>query len=89
MVLLEDSLPLAGVEGRFISNVHDALLFEIRDDHVGKALPIIKRTMEDLPLRQKFGVEIDVPIKVDIKVGRYWGDARELEPEEVYNYRNE
>jgi uracil-DNA glycosylase family 4 len=89
MVLLEDSLALAGVEGRFISTVHDALLFEIRDDHVGKALPIIKRTMEDLPLKQKFGVEIDVPIKVDIKVGRYWGDARELKTEEVHNYRNE
>jgi len=89
MVLLEDQLRAAGVEGHFISTVHDALLFEIRDEDVAKALPIVKQTMENLPLRQKFGVEVDVPIKVDIKVGRYWGDARELSSGEVYDYQNE
>jgi uracil-DNA glycosylase family 4 len=89
MILLEDALPAAGVEGRFISTVHDALLFEIKDKHVPRALPIIKDVMETLPLRKKFGVNVDVPIKVDLKVGRYWGDARELSPAEVYEYKNE
>jgi DNA polymerase-1 len=89
MVLLEDRLPAAGVDGRFISTVHDALLFEIADADVAKALPIIKDTMESLPLRKKFGIEVDVPIKVDIKVGRYWGDARELTAAEVYDFRPE
>jgi uracil-DNA glycosylase family 4 len=89
MVLLEDQLTVAGVQGHFISTVHDALLFEIRDDHVRKALPIIKDTMENLPLKRKFGVVVDVPIKVDLKVGRYWGDARELEPSEVYAFQPE
>lgn len=86
MVLLEERLPAAGVDGRFISTVHDALLFEIRSDHVARALPLIKDTMENLPLRKKFGVTVDVPIKVDLKVGAHWGDARELHAEEVYNY---
>ena len=89
MVLLDGELRAAEIDGRFISTVHDALLFEIRDDHVRTALPIIKRTMENLPLKQKFGVEVDVPIKVDIKVGRHWGNALELSPEQVYNYQNE
>ena len=88
MILLEDRLPAAGVDSRFISTVHDALLFEIKDEHVPRALPIIKDTMEGLPLRKKFGVNVDVPIKVDLKVGRNWGDAREIGREEIYSYGN-
>lgn len=70
-----------------IGLVHDAINFEIRDDHVGFALPIIKDTMEDVePLRRKFGVDVDVPIIADLKVGRYWGGAKEISPEQVYNW---
>jgi uracil-DNA glycosylase family 4 len=89
MVLLEERLRTERIDGRFISTVHDALLFEIADQDVGQALPIIKSTMENLPLRAKFGMEVDVPIKVDIKVGRHWGDAHELSPEQVRDYRTE
>jgi DNA polymerase-1 len=84
MILLNDRL--AHLDSRFISTVHDALLFEIKDDHVAAALPIIKETMENLPIMQKFGVEVDIPIKVDIKVGRNWGFAQELSLEEIYSY---
>jgi len=43
--------------------------------------------MENLPLEQKFGVVLDVPIKVDIKLGKYWGNAHELTEEQIYDYR--
>jgi uracil-DNA glycosylase family 4 len=74
------------IEGHFISTVHDSLLFEIKNEHVAKALPVIKDTMEHLPLKKKFGVEIDLPIVADLLVGKYWGEARELSGEEVYDY---
>jgi len=69
---------------RCVGSVHDALNFEIRDDAVGYALPLIKDTMENLPFKKLFGIEVDVPIIADLKVGTHWGDARELEAEEVY-----
>jgi DNA polymerase-1 len=87
MILIQQKFEEKGIDGRFISTVHDALLFEIRDKHVPRALPIIKRTMENLPLERKFGVVLDVPIIADIKVGQYWGDAHELTEEQVYDYR--
>jgi DNA polymerase-1 len=75
------------IKGHCIGLVHDAINFEIRDDYLSLALPIIKDTMEDVSIvRRKFGVHIDVPIISDLKVGQYWGDAREVEPEEVYNW---
>lgn len=74
------------LDAHTIGTVHDALLFEVRNECVADALPIIKDTMENLPLERKFGVVLDVPIISDLKVGTHWGDARELEPEEVYNW---
>jgi hypothetical protein len=36
--------------------------------------------MEDPePLRRKFGTVLDIPIIADLKVGRHWGDSKEVE----------
>lgn len=76
------------IKGFVIGTVHDALLFEIHKKHTARALPIIKETMENLPLEKKFGVHLDIPIVADIKIGGHWAgdDVRELTTEEVYNY---
>jgi DNA polymerase-1 len=87
MVEINKKFKAQGIKGHCIGLVHDAINFEIRDDYVGRALPIIKTTMEDVrPLKKKFGIHVDVPIVADLKVGRHWGDARELEVEEVYSW---
>jgi uracil-DNA glycosylase family 4 len=79
-----------GIEGHCLGLVHDAINYEIRDDHVARALPIIKDTMEDMSIvRRKFGVHIDVPIIADLKVGQHWGDSAELTPDQVYAYSSE
>lgn len=73
-----------------IGTVHDAALFEVREDAVAECLPIIKKIMEDVePLRRFFGCNFDVPLRADLKVGKHWGDARELTEEEVWNYKAE
>jgi uracil-DNA glycosylase family 4 len=87
MIEIQRQFKQHNIDGHFISTVHDALLFEIRDVDVARALPIIKYTMENLwSLKKQFGVELDLPIVADLKVGRTWGEAKELTEEEVYNY---
>jgi DNA polymerase-1 len=66
-------------EARIVGTVHDSLMFEIREDRVWYWVPIIKDTMEHLPLKKKFGVDLSVPIKADITVGEHWGEGREYE----------
>ena len=79
-----------GVAAHCLGLVHDAINFEIRDDAVGLALPIIKDTMEDMSLvRRKFGVHIDVPIIADLQVGQHWGDTLELTEDQVYDWKPE
>jgi hypothetical protein len=58
--------------------VHDAVNFEVRTSDLTLALPIIKHTMENLPLARLFGCEVDVPIIADLKVGKHWGGATEV-----------
>ena len=66
------------IEAYPIGAVHDAVNFEIRTEDLPVALPIIKHTMENLPLDKLFDCIIDVPIVADLKVGSHWGGATEV-----------
>lgn len=67
-----------GIEAYPIGAVHDAVNFEVRIDDLPRALPIIKHTMENLPLKRLFDLDVDVPIIADLKVGQHWGGATEV-----------
>ena len=80
MVEINRKFELEGIRGYCLGLVHDAINYEIKDEDLVRAIPIIKGTMEDVSLiYRKFGTHIDVPIVSDVKVGRWWGDAVELE----------
>jgi DNA polymerase-1 len=61
---------------KIIGFVHDAMLFFYRLGQEETVLPIIKETMENLPLRAKFGTIMTVPIEVEIKIGTHWGEGK-------------
>lgn len=87
MVQINQRLRDAGYAANCIGLVHDAINFEVRNDHLGYVLPIIKDTMEDMSiLRKKFGVNLTIPIIADLKVGQHWGDAEEITPARVYDW---
>ncbi len=54
-------------EVRMILQVHDELLFEIKDGLADKAAAEFKKIMEG-------GLELKVPVVVDIKTGKNWGE---------------
>lgn len=86
MILIDDEFRAKGIDGHVLGTVHDAINFEIRNEHLAEALPIIKFHMENLPLEEYFGCILDVPIATDLKVGSHWGDAKELDNEQVLNF---
>jgi hypothetical protein len=61
--------------------VHDAVNWEIHAEDLDYALPIIRDTMENLPLQELFACDIDVLIIADCKVGTRWGQAKEVPAE--------
>lgn len=60
---------------KIIGTVHDSILFEIRDEYLDRLIPRITNTMETLPLEKVFGCVLTVPIKADVKIGRFWSEG--------------
>jgi DNA polymerase-1 len=63
MQRLSEALPL---ECRMVCQVHDEILFECRTERTAEACRLIKRIMESFEFR--------VPIVVETKTGRTWGE---------------
>lgn len=59
---------------RVVGTVHDSLLMEVRADVVDQVLDKIGPLMVDPPALRHFGVQIPVPIVVEMEVGARWGD---------------
>lgn len=74
MVRLHDLLDRS--RSRIIGNVHDSILFEVRDEYAEEAAALIKHTMENLPLKKMFGVTMTVPIEAEVQVGKHWGESK-------------
>ena len=53
--------------------IHDELVFEIREDMIKKLTPKLKEIMETV---HKFSV----PIVVDVKIGNDWADMKPISP---------
>lgn len=54
-----------------LGSVHDAILFEIRDDYVDELVPVLKNMMENPSILE--GLEKPIPIIADVEVSQCWG----------------
>lgn len=62
-----------------IGTVHDATLFEVRNDYLMDFCPRAKHILEHpKALEEVFHFETDVPIIADVAVGKSWGAGKEL-----------
>jgi DNA polymerase I len=65
MIRVAERLASDGFRAQLLLSVHDELVLEVPSDEVDRLIPILRETMEGaLPL--------DVPLTVDVKVGRDW-----------------
>ena len=77
LVLLDRAFRKRAIRASPVGTVHDSILFEICDDDLLVALPLIKRVMESPPIKENFGVQLSVPVVSDIAIGRAWGKTNE------------
>lgn len=60
--------------------VHDSILLEVRDDMLDEVIEKVLNIMSHPPLLDKFGIEMTIPIKAEVKVGQSLGEAKEYTP---------
>lgn len=69
MVKVNEEIRKKGWEDkvRMLLTIHDELLFEIREDIMKETISAIQKNMES-------AYELEVPVRVSIKVGKNWGE---------------
>ena len=55
--------------------VHDSIIFLVPEDQLA-AVDLIKSAMEHPGWKRKFGIDLGVPLLVDVKEGKYWGETK-------------
>lgn len=54
-----------------LGSVHDAILFEIKDDYVDELVPKLQAIMENPPIVE--GLDVPIPLVADVEVSSCWG----------------
>jgi len=68
MVNISNRLKTGGLQSRMLLQVHDELVFEVKEDELDAARDLIRHEMEN-------AVALSVPVRVDIGYGRNWAEA--------------
>ncbi|MBI4653223.1 DNA polymerase I [Candidatus Kuenenbacteria bacterium] len=74
MIRINQQSTINNQQFKMLLQVHDELVFEVKNDFIKKVVELIKQEMEESPEAKKF----KVPIEVKIKIGDNWGEMEEL-----------
>jgi DNA polymerase I len=72
MVRMDAALEKKRLNAQMLLQVHDELVFEVPEDEVDKALPVIKAVMEEAPMPT---LSLSVPLQVDARAAQNWDEA--------------
>ncbi|KPK97690.1 MAG: hypothetical protein AMJ95_07815 [Omnitrophica WOR_2 bacterium SM23_72] len=71
MVQIHEQLRIKHFRSSMILQIHDELLFDVKGDELETLGKLVKDRMENV-------LQLDVPIKVDLKKGKNWLDMEEI-----------
>jgi len=72
MIRIQHAIEEKRLKTRMILQVHDELVFEVPLEELERAKALVKRLMEEV-------YALDVPIKVEVKMGKDWYEAEPME----------
>ncbi len=72
MIRIQHEIEERKLKTRMILQVHDELVFEVPIEELERTKYLVKRLMEGV-------AKLDVPIKVEMKVGKNWYEAETME----------
>jgi DNA polymerase-1 len=72
MIRLNRALHKRNLKSRMTLQVHDELVLEVPQDEIDTVIPLVKKIMEG-------ALQLDAPLKVDVKVGSNWLEMEPIE----------
>lgn len=76
MALLKPILTEVG--GWFGWDLHDGIYMFVPDEKVAAAVPLMRKTLNNLPYREAWGFTPPIPLPWDCKIGKAWGSLKEI-----------
>ena len=71
MINIANQIGVENPECKMLLQVHDELVFEIKEDKIKDYAPKVKKIMEE-------AIELSVPVAVDVSAGESWGQLSSL-----------
>ena len=68
MIKIHAAFSKHNFRSKMLLQVHDELVFEVRDDEIERMKKLVKHEMEGV-------VKLAVPVRVDMGVGKNWDEA--------------
>jgi len=68
MIRIQNRIEELGLSSRMIMQVHDELVFEVPEEELPKAIPMIRSAMETV-------MDLTVPLKVSVSAGKNWAEV--------------
>ena len=67
-------------EVKLVNTVHDSIIADMPEELVVPTAKLIEKVFEDLPsnFRKMFGVEFNLPIRVEQEYGKDWGNMQKV-----------
>tara|TARA_Y100000590_G_scaffold462281_1_gene625987 strand:- start:1084 stop:2268 length:1185 start_codon:yes stop_codon:yes gene_type:complete len=72
MIEIYNCIVKKNIEAKMLLQVHDELVFEIKENEIEESIKIIKNIMENTHLQYK---DFKVPLTVDYGIGNNWGES--------------
>ena len=69
MINLQTKIDKRGLKSKMLLQVHDELLFEVPPEELDQMKALLEETMSG-------AMELSVPLKVEVKAGRNWGEMK-------------
>jgi len=66
---------------KIINTVHDSIVMDVHPDEKNTMIELLKRSMLCIPeeCKRNFGVDFDMPIDIELKIGHNWLTSQEIE----------
>ena len=68
-------------KSKIINTVHDSIIMDVHPDEKDWMINLLKRSMLCIPeeCSREFGIDFDMPIEIELKIGKDWLNLEELE----------
>ncbi len=68
MIKLYSEIPASGLDIKMLLQIHDELIFEVKESQLGEAGALIEKIMKE-------SASLSIPLNVSVEAGKSWGDV--------------